>query len=59
MQIRSSGSGCGGGLLLYFIVLGIATFLALWGYRADIAPVFWLMLLVFFLGGLVVAYLTH
>jgi hypothetical protein len=63
MQNRTSGGGCGGCLVSYLIVLGILTFLAVWGFRADIAAIFpagfWIIPVTFFLGGLVVAYLAR
>lgn len=62
MQIRTSGSGCGGFLLGWCLFVGILAFLAgwgRWGMFGTVIPGYWVIVLIVFLGVGLVAWLAN
>ena len=61
MPVRTSGGGCGGFLLTWCIFWAILTFLAGWGYWGQLGAIFpgyWIILLVFAVGIVIIAKLV-
>ncbi len=62
MQIRTSGSGCGGYLVAGCLFFGILTVLAgwgRWGLFGSILPGYWVIVLIIIVGVVLIAWLAN